>query len=54
MTTAWFVEPRFARLASEAGTAASPEALRIGRQYLAVEMAATTLTCAIAVLGVML
>ena len=33
---------------------ASPEAARMGRQYLAVEVAATALTCAIAVLGVML
>ncbi len=48
------VEPRFARVAAEAGTAAPPEAARIGRQYLAVELAATALTCAIAVLGVML
>jgi hypothetical protein len=48
------VEPRFARLAAEAGTAASAEAARVGRQYLAVELAATALTCAIAVLGVML
>ncbi|HZY01889.1 MAG TPA: hypothetical protein VFF02_00205 [Anaeromyxobacteraceae bacterium] len=48
------VEPRFARLAAEAGTAASPELARIGRQYLAVEIAATALTCAIAVLGVLL
>lgn len=53
------VEPRFARLAgeagtSEAGTAASPKAVRIRRQYLAVELAAAALTCAVAVLGAML
>lgn len=48
------VEPRFARLAADARAAASPEAARVGRHYLAVELAATVLTCAIVVLGVML
>lgn len=47
-------EPRFARLAGDPGAAASPEAGRIGRQYLAVELAATGLTCAIAALGALL
>ena len=47
-------EPRFARLAGDAGTAASPEAARIGRQFLAAELAATVLTCAIAALGALL
>ncbi len=48
------VEPRFARLAGDARTAASAEAARIGRQYLAAELAATAPIFAIAALGALL
>src|SRR5574342_237524 len=40
------VEPHFARLAVDPALASSPEAVRRGRQYLAVEALATALACA--------
>ncbi|HSB18756.1 MAG TPA: hypothetical protein VLD85_01975 [Anaeromyxobacteraceae bacterium] len=48
------VEPRFARLAPSPGSPASPGFARAQGQHLALEVLATSLLCAIAVLGVLI
>lgn len=48
------VEPRFARLAASSGSPACAESTRAGRQYLTLEVVATGLACAVAVLGALL
>lgn len=47
------VEPSFRRLALAAGPATSPELGRVRSRYLALEVAAVALLCAVTVLGVL-